>query len=319
MLPMFSFQKTYLIILFHVFALPLIAAPDLKKPLTISELVAIGLENHPATRQAWWNANRAAAAVGNAKSEFYPSVDLVGVANHGRDFKFINGPNTEYTIVGADVILSMMLFDFGERSADLNAAKKTLLAARWQVDNAMQKVMVDVLENAYSTLHAWEVFNATASSLEDAEKVYMTAAELNKAGLSPITDIYTSRATLASMKMEMIKQKAQLEIQKGKLAAGLGLQADSPLILAPIEMVPPAHLCPVEELLSLAFKQRADLMAKQAEVSASIYAQAKVRASYKPKVLLTGRGGVNHALHDKGKRRPISDRIKRCYSSLQWI
>ena len=108
------------------------AAPTIDHPLTITELVDIALENNPSTQQAWWNANRAAAALGSAKSAYYPKVDVEGIAQNGRDFKFINGPDTDYTILGGDLVLSLMLYDYGARKANVNAAKMSLLAANWQ-------------------------------------------------------------------------------------------------------------------------------------------------------------------------------------------
>jgi outer membrane protein TolC len=54
-----------------------------------------------------------------------------------------------------------------------------------------------------------------------------------------------------------------------------------------------------EELVALAYEQRADLMAKQAKLSESLFNQNKVYASYGPKVSLGGRGGPNYAFHEK--------------------
>ena len=186
----------------------LFAASNFQHRLTLSELVDIALENHSSTKQSWWNAKRAAAALGSAKSAYYPSIDLEAFATHGRDFKYINGPDTTYTIVGADLLLSMMLYDFGERSANVTSAKMALLAANWQVDWSIQQVIVGVLENAYTMLHAQEVLLAARISLEEAERMMNAALELNDAGLSPISDVYTARAVFAQMKMELAQQKA---------------------------------------------------------------------------------------------------------------
>ncbi len=275
------------------------ASLDLEHPLTITELVAIALENHPSTKQAWWNANRAAAALGNAKSDYYPSLALDTFINHGRDFKFINGPDTNYTIAGANLLLSMMLYDFGERSANVRAAKMSLLAANWQVDWNIQKVMVAVLENAYTMLHAQETLLAARISLEDAERLLNATIELNRAGLSPISDVYTARAAFAQMKMELTKQKSLRTIQNGKLAASLGISADVPLELVPVDQIQPPPKQQTNELISLAYRQRSDLMAKQAQLTESLAKQAKTRASYKPKLSLDCRGGANHYFRDK--------------------
>lgn len=284
---------------FVLFTNFLSATPDLNRPLTLSELVDIALENHPSTKQAWWNANRAAAALGASKSSYYPNISLGANATNGRDFKFINGPDTSYTILGADLFLDLLLYDFGTRSATVDMAKASLMAAHWQVDWNIQKVMVKVLENAYSTLNAQEVLVAGQSSLADAEKVLKAAKELNRTGLSPVTDVYTTQATLSQMKMDLAQQKASLDIQRGKLAASLGLSATTCLEVIAPSPVASQPMEQTEKLIELAYSQRADLMAKQSRLQETIYNQTRVRATYLPKLSFSGRGGYNHALQDK--------------------
>ncbi len=274
------------------------AAPNMDHPLTICELVDIALENHPATKKAWWNANRAASALGSAKSAYYPQIDMSADIRNGVDFKFINGPDTSYTIVGANLLLSMMLYDFGQTSANVSSAKMGLLAANWQNDWTIQKVMVKVLENAYGTLHAQETYEASLSALADAAKVLETAQELNRAGLSPIADVYTTQSTYAVMHMDVIQQRAQLEIQVAKLASSLGLCATTLLTLAPFDSLPAPTCQQTEALIQLALEQRADLMAQQARVAAMAYNQKRTTAANYPTISFAGRGGANHAFQD---------------------
>lgn len=292
------FTKFILAICLFLFG-PLAAAIEFDHPLSIAELVGIGLENNPSTRQAWWNACRASAAVGNAKSAYYPKVGLDADVSHGRDFKYINGPDTTYTILGADLILSMLLYDFGERSANVNAARMSLLAANWQWDWSIQKVLVCILENAYSTLHSQEVLQSSHLSFEDAKKLWHAAQELNRAGLTPISDVYTAQATLAQMKMDVTFQSALLDIQKGKLAVSLGVSADTLIEVAALDKILEPQRQQTADLIALANCQRGDLMAKQALMDEAAALYDKSRAKYRPKLSVAGRGGANHAIHDK--------------------
>lgn len=285
-----------------VFALILpccLLARDMSHPLTLSELVDIALENNPSTRQAWWNAHRAAAALGNAKSSYYPQVGIDAFANHGRTFKFINGPDTNYTMVGADLFLSLLLYDCGARSANVESAKNALVAANWQSDWSLQKVMIRVLENAYTLMHAQMSLEAAIISEEDAKKVLHTARELNRTGLSPISDVYTTQATLSQMKIETSMQRAHVDIQKGKLVSSLGLPANTCLELAPIESMPQPEMQQTDCLIDIAYQQRADLSAMQARVAASAANMDRVRSSYGPKFSIKGVGGANHFVNDK--------------------
>lgn len=277
----------------------LFASTDISPLLTISELIDIALENNPSTRKSWWIANRAASEVGRSESAYYPKIELDAGTKNGKDFKFINGPNTNYTIIGADLVLSMMLYDFGGRSAGVNSAKMALIAANWENDWNIQKVIAKVLENTYSTLNAQEVLAATSSSLEEAKKVLYYAEELNRAGLTPISDVYISQATLSQTQIDLSEQKAQLDIEKGKLSVSLGLGANISFELAPLGEIQVQRCQQVDDLINLALNQRGDVMAKRAELEKAIFDKDKARSGYKPKLSLSGRAGANHAFHDK--------------------
>lgn len=266
--------------------------------LTLSELIDKGLENHPKTRQAWWNAKRAAAFVGEAKSGYYPQMALNADAIHGRDFKFINGPDTNYTILRADLALSMLLYDAGERNAEVLSAKMALLAAGWETDFAMQKVIVDILENGYRLAYAEEAYEASLLSLEDAKTMLAASEKLHVSGLNPISDIYTSQSALSLMQIDTIKRKSLLDIQRGRLAASLNLPLDTPLKLKPFPL-PCSQTTNLEELLQLAKEKRGDLAERRARISESASHVSRVNAKYKPKIFLDARGGYEHAFQDK--------------------
>lgn len=268
-------------------------------PMTLTELISIGLEQNPQTRAAWRNAQKRAASLGIAKSGYYPQVGIVSRAIHGREFRDINGPNVTFTNIGADLTLSMMLYDFGRTDSGIQSAKMALLAANWQVDWTMQKVMVNIMEEAYSTWYELEVLEANLQTLQDAENMAYSARELNRAGLKSISDVYTTRATLAQTQMEVAQQKALVDIQKGKLAASLGFSADTPLELAPFAEVQPPPVEMVNSLIALAKEQRADLMAQRARLAESRARLNGARAEYMPKITLGGRAGADHYFHDK--------------------
>lgn len=295
-------KLSLLLITIYFFHIESLTAACYDQPLSLAELIDIALENHPSTKQAWWKANRAASAVGDAKSGYYPNIVFSSRAVNGRDFKFINGPDTSYGIVGADIFVNMLLIDFGERKATVNMAKSALMASNWQLDWSIQKIMVDVLEKAYNTLLDQQVSQAAEISLNEAEKMLNVAKELNRVGLTSITDVYTAQATYSQMKMELAEKKSSLDIQRGKLAASLGLSADTCIQVA----APETPSCqPVENLdvlMAIALDQRADLMAKQARLQEAAYNQLRVKTSYCPKISLNTRGGFNKYLEENRDR-----------------
>lgn len=259
----------------------------------------MGLENHPKTKLAWWNAKRSAAIVGVAKSAYYPDIYLNANGVHGRDFKYVNGPDTNYTVVQADLALSMLLYDFGERNADVCSSKMALLAAQWDIDLTLQKVMIGILESAYLLAYEEEVLEATELSLQDAEMMLDVAEKLFESGLNPVSDIYISKSARSLMKIELAKRKGLVDIQRGKLATSLGLPIDTRILLAPLHVPVSTEKTQLNNLLLLAETHRADLMRKRAKIAEVAYYKEKIQAKYKPKLSLGARGGYDHAFTDR--------------------
>lgn len=269
--------------------------------LTISDLLDTALKNHPETQATWWKANQAAAALGKAKSINYPSLSLRSELAHGYTYKFVNGPETRYTKAKAELILSYLLFDFGERRASIASAREALEAAEWRSDWTIQKIMSKVFTQTYEYWNAQEVLQARLKSLEDIKSNLKAAEELYKSGLRSVTDVYAIKTTLTEAQMSIAQQRAQTDIARGKLAVSVGSPADTQLELAPLgENVPVCVLeCDWEELVKLAQFRRADYLAKRSELAQKIAYAKKVARSYDPKVMLRGNTGYDRYFSDK--------------------
>jgi outer membrane protein len=191
-----------------------------------------------------------------------------------------------------------LLADFGEREANLQAEALAFLAAGWQSAWSIQKVMAQVFEDGYSTIAAQDTLEALQISLADAKEMLEAANSLNEAGLSPISDVYSSKAALAQIQIEVAEQKATLEIQRAKLATTLGLEADAPLILQPLDALAVPQQG-VATLMAMAREQRQDLRAQRARVAEAMARKRKVAAKYNPKLALSASGGAEHAVNDR--------------------
>lgn len=261
------------------------------KEFYLDELVTIGLENHPSTRQAWWNAKRSAAIVGQSKASYYPSIDFQLFGTHGRDFKFINGPTTDYSIVGGDFFLSVLLADYGERKASLEATKANLIAAKWEVDATIQSVMIKILNSGYALLHAKESAESMTLSFKDSEKILHAAKELAEAGLVPITDVYTAETTFLNAKMELSDSLSKLKIQQAVLLASAGIDPSTDMKLIGSIPVFEKEDLPIKLLLGKAEEKRREIKVQQAKIAESLSLQKKAYSLYGPKLRLSGKVG----------------------------
>lgn len=274
---------------------------DISKPLSIPELVDVALTNNPDTRTVWWNARRASAAAKVVNSAYYPNILFHADVLNGYDYKFPTSRETEYTSYGAGLILTYLLYDFGERCAASEAAKAALVAANWQYDWQVQFVMHDVINNAYTLLNSIEVLKSRRESLVDAQTTLEAAEELNKAGLRSITDVYSIRATVSEMQIGIALQEAEVDIARANLAASMGICVDSQISL--IDLPDPSPNQVLKEglctLIDTAYQLRTDLLAKNADLQQKIALTKRAKATNMPKVSFNSDGGYRHYIKDR--------------------
>ncbi len=271
------------------------------EPVTIPQLIDMALSSSPETRSAWWNATRAAAACKLEASSYYPVISANLAASHGRDYKFPNGKETVYTRLDGDLLLSYLLYDFGERKAANQAAKAALWMAQWQSDGSIQKVMLRVISSVYSYFNALEILEAYEASLKDALEALKAAEELKKAGLRSVTDLYAAKATVAELEMQIAQKKADVDVARGKVMLTIGLPYDQVLDIALLpEPVPDLRLEKgIDCLIDLAKNERADLMMKWAELVKNQAEREKIEKKYWPKLRLDADSGYKRYLHDR--------------------
>jgi outer membrane protein TolC len=223
--------------------------------------VDAALENNPTTAKAWWNAKRAAGAEEAALTAFLPKLDLQANVTRGREFEFVNGPDRYFTNLQANLVLSMLLLDFGERAAKSRQAVFALKAAGWENDQAIQKVMADVLERSFELMQLEEEHAAILESLEDAKRLLDIAEKLNRAGARARSDILQAKNSLLDIELEEKALESDIAIKRGLLAILIGYGANAKFEIAKIE----APLLPDHEMKEMAGKARADLLAQQAK------------------------------------------------------
>ena len=262
-------------------------------PLSLAELMDVALKNNPETQKAWASIKQAEAALGIARSNNYPSLDATGTFMHGREVKFPTGPNTIYTNVGGELSLSYLLLDCGERSAAIDAVKQALKAANWSSDFTIQRVIYKVCANYYEYLDASELLKMKESTLKDYHTTLGAAEELYKAGLRRITDLNVGRAEIAQVQMDVAQEKAKVAIAYGQLMTSLGLGVETVLQVEtnPDGMKTTLFLKGTTELIALAEKQRADLLAKKAMLAEMKQRVKRANRAPLPRLRAIGQGG----------------------------
>lgn len=288
-------QRVLLILLMSFFCVPMWG-----NPLALSELIDMALKNNPETAKAWGAAKHAQAALGVGKSPYYPSLDAQGTLMHGREVKFPNGPEIIYTDYGGELSLSYLLYDFGERSASVQALKEALTAANWAADFTMQQVISNVCSNYYQYLNAVDLLRVKESTLKDYQGTLDAATEMHKVGLRSLPDLSLSKAEIAQLQMDVARQKAQVAISYGQLLTTLSVSLDTQIEVEenPTAISRPIFSEKLDDLIAMAKKQRSDLLAKAARLAEMEKDVKKASRAPLPKLRFVSQGGyLQYAKH----------------------
>ncbi len=111
----------------------------------LPNLIDLAQQTNPETRAAWQATRAAAARLGIAEGTYLPTLGAIGMASYAHlpDYDKM-GPFLVRTGVLEPLLrLDWLLLDFGRRTADLDNAAQTLLAANLQFNRKQQSVILD--------------------------------------------------------------------------------------------------------------------------------------------------------------------------------
>lgn len=205
------------------------------RKLTLPAAVDAAEANYPKMRAALEQQNSAQAAIGIARSAYYPRADLLWQTNRATAnnvyglllpqgvIPSISGPviasdnsRSAWSSAGGSLV-SWQPFDFGLRAAQVNAAKQGAQAAN--AGFALTKLDVAALTaNAYFDLAAAEQLATTAQANVDRLQVFANAVHvLADNQLRPGADAAQADAQLALARTQLIQAQTNVEVRRASL------------------------------------------------------------------------------------------------------
>ena len=245
---------------------------DLRGPLSLAELTDLALMLNPKTRQAWLQARAEAATLGIENADGAPQI--TGLYSHriGRQISGTTGaPVPVQTVYGPSVSLSYILYDFGQRDADIEAANYRLLAANLAQNRVLQEVASQV-EQAYYRVLAFDfLVRASRESLQNFETALDAAQRRRSSGLATAGDEYRAETQVGQARLVLTRNDGELSKARGQLANAVGLPVSFPLQLKPVSEKPLVSEITqsMDVLLEKAKTNRPDLIAAEARARAA--------------------------------------------------
>jgi outer membrane protein TolC len=220
------------------------------RPLTIGAAVEAARRDYPIAVEASARATAASEAVGEIQASYFPRLDGLWQVNRAsRNNVFglllpqsivppISGP-----VLGTDTIesawgsaagllFSVEVFDFGRRSAALQAARAQAAAGDATAELARLDAGVAAADAYLSALGAQQANVAARANVSRLETLQRTVTAQVDAELKPGADQSRIDAELASARNQLIATEQTLALARLRLAAAIGLP-DGNLALDP--------------------------------------------------------------------------------------
>jgi outer membrane protein TolC len=291
----------------HVAELTLPADVDAARTYTLAELIDIAQSHNPLTQVAWNAARDAALAVGLVWSTYLPRLTAAIVGGYnGFDSSHTSNVNTGIAGVGtvganngssfsgaggiATLGLQWLLFDFGERSAQVSAARQLAVASNVRFTAVHQQIAYAVTIAFYKRAAATQRVSMVEKALANAKDVQAAAEARLQQGENTAVDVAQARQATALAEVRSVQAKGTAQDSYYELMAAMGISPTTRLLLADVSGrdMPASVMEMTESTIKQAVSRRPDVLAAYANAKAAEAAMSATRAAFFPKVFASG-------------------------------
>jgi outer membrane protein len=271
------------------------AQTRLDQALTLAEVADISLCNNPQTNEVWASARVQAAQLGVAKSAYLPVVtDTLG-SNVGVLSPQLATRSNPNMTVSNNLVASYLLYDFGNRKANLENARQLLLAASATQSSVVQNILLTTIVSYYQVQANIAALAAAREAERAGEESFKAANARYTAGVATPADKLQAQTAYAQLTLQRITIEGNLKIAYGNLANVMGLPANRSIVLANSASEAPPHILEdVQLFIEQAGQRRPDLVASEAQVKAAEASIDASKALSKPTISI----GVSNSLQD---------------------
>ena len=261
-------------------------APVAGGTISLAEVVKRALCRDPRTRAAWAESQLQAARLGAARAAYLPTINAtLSRAKTGQTIA--QGGSTARNDGSSRVAqfdLAWNLFDFGQREANVDSARQTLLAAVASQNLGVQTVFLDAA-NAYFALLSAQGELAVAQEVERINlQSFMSAEAKHAAGVGDLTSKLQTQTAFAQAVLARVRAEGTLANARGRLAVAIGESPDRPLAVDADDARLPdtSFVKGVGEMLELAQASHPELAAARARLAAARSRIAVAERAYLP-------------------------------------
>jgi outer membrane protein len=262
----------------------------------LPELIDIAERHHPETREAWERARQAALAVGLAEHTYLPLISAKVIAGYQHTPLPIPAsliPAGFFTFDSLEVLptlaIDWLLFDFGQRSGQVEAAKAKSFVANVAFTGAHQKVIYSVSRDYFALGAARAHVRVAEYAARNAQLVQDISETRQAHGLATVVEVAQARRQTAQAHFNVVRASGSERSAYSALVASMGVEPTASVGVADSSdrPVPTAPMQDVRTMVEDAVARRPDVIAALGNVRAAEEGLRSARAAYFPKIALS--------------------------------
>ena len=244
--------------------------------VTYEQALDLALEQSTALERARNDVGSARLDVSDARASFLPDLRLSLSADqsYGRSFSENEGEVLNETNEAMDgrVATSVTVFDGFANTSRLDGAELEAEAALSDMERTRQTVVFDVITGFLELIAAEEQVAVFAEALAAQEQQERDVRLLVDGGRRPISDLYQQQANVAAARVSLIEGRRTAALAEVNLVQTLRLDpaAEYEFVAPPLpDSIVTTEQRSLDELLRLAWDNRADIVALERRVAAA--------------------------------------------------
>ena len=273
-----------------------------QKPYDLPALIDLAQRTNPETRVAWEAARAAAAGVGLAESAYLPQLTMEALGGYQQTPLPIPKnlvPKGYFVSDSREIIPSLavkwLLFDFGRREANLEAARADSFVANAGFTAVHHKLVLDVSQTYFALGAARGQLRAAQKALATAQTVEAATSAKRERGLVTIVALTQAQRQTAQARYSLAAAQGAERIGLADLIAAIGIPASTPLEVAdgadlPLPASPQQSIAAA---IKAALAHRPDIIAALGNVDAAEASLKAAQRAYRPSIGLSARAFQN--------------------------
>jgi outer membrane protein len=273
-----------------------------QKPYDLPGLIDLAQRTNPETRVAWETARAAAAQVGLAESAYLPQLSLEALG--GYEQTPLPAPKNlvpkgYFVSDSREIIpalaLKWLLFDFGRRDANLEAARADSFVANAGFTAVHHKLVLDVSQSYFGLAAARGRLRAARKALTTAQTVEAATSAKREHGLATIVALTQAQRQTAQARYAVAAAEGSERTALADLVAAIGILAGTPLdVVDGADLpLPPSPQQSIAAAVNAALSHRPDIVAALGSVDAAHASLQAAERAYRPSIGLSARAYQN--------------------------